>query len=198
MTSFLSSCVSWLRFIYGSLIKFTKQLIDPKYWWKLSIYDSEWVQGFKSYAGHCFYGVVARSGYSFTSFGRGTVCYFLVSTCVCVFVCCEIMLKARQKRKLVSCSYCAENNGETDRWGGGKDGYCVCLYWCVLMFVCVCVFCICATLRVWEMDRASQFSISSVTKNTRSSVLKRIRTTLLVFPTMRCCVEEIICLLFDA
>lgn len=50
------------------------------------IYDSDWVQGFKSYAGHCFYGVVARSGYSFTSFGRGTVCYFLVSTCVCLCV----------------------------------------------------------------------------------------------------------------
>lgn len=50
------------------------------------------------------------------------------SVYVCVFVCCEIMLKARQKRKLVSCSYCAENNGETDRWGGGKmDIVCVCI-----------------------------------------------------------------------
>lgn len=135
MTSFLSSCVSWLRFIYGSLIKFTKQLIDPKHWWKLSIYDSDWVQGFKSYAGHCFYGVVARSGYSFTSFGRGT-CVLFPCVYVCVFVCCEIMLKARQKRKLVSCSYCAENNGDTDRWGGR---WILCVFVLVCLNVCVCV-----------------------------------------------------------
>lgn len=60
------------------------------------------------------------------------------SVYVCVFVCCEIMLKARQKRKLVSCSYCAENNGETDRWGGGER-WILCVFVLVCLNVCVCV-----------------------------------------------------------
>lgn len=136
MTSFLSSCVSWLRFIYGSLIKFTKQLIDPKYWWKLSIYDSEWVQGFKSYAGHCFYGVVARSGYSFTSFGRGTVCYFLVSTCVCV---CVLWNNAEGTPEEETCQlFLLRWKQRGDRqMGGGR--WILCVFVLVCLNVCVCV-----------------------------------------------------------
>lgn len=137
MTSFLSSCVSWLRFIYASLIKFTKQLIDPKYWWKLSIYDSEWVQGFKSYAGHCFYGVVARSGYSFTSFGRGTVCYFLVSTCVCV---CVLWNNAEGTPEEETCQlFLLRWKQRGDRQMGGGGRWILCVFVLVCLNVCVCV-----------------------------------------------------------